>query len=133
MSKLPKIPFGNRKNIGLQGEEVAVSVLKSQGYRILARNYKARYGEIDAVAQDGATLCFVEVKARRSLALGFPEEGITSEKQWRLTRLAQGYLQRHGLHDCPVRFDVVSILFDPRGEVARTRLIKGAFESWMGL
>jgi len=115
--------------LGKQGEALAVQALKSNGYRILARNLRVKFGEIDLVAQQGPTLCFVEIKARTSTRFGWPEEGVSHLKQWRLTRLAQWYLQRYRLADTPVRFDVVSILLNSDGSPARTRLIKGAFEA----
>ncbi len=93
------------------------------------RNVRSRFGEIDLVAKEGPTLCFVEVKARRTVRMGWPEEAVTEAKQRRLARLAQWYLKSRRYEDPPVRFDVVSVLFGPEGSVARTRLIKGAFES----
>lgn len=114
---------------GKRSEEQAVHLLRQNGYRILARNVRAKFGEIDVVAKDGKTLCFVEVKARRGLGFGFPEEGVNGQKQWRLTRLASWYLQSRRLAEVPVRFDVVSILLGEEGSAVRTRLIKGAFEA----
>ena len=114
--------------LGRRGEAVAVRLLKQNGYRILDRNVRAKFGEIDLVARDGATLCFVEIKARASLRFGWPEEAVTPEKRWRLSRLAGWYLQAHRLESVPVRFDVVSILFGSEGSPVRTRLIKSAFD-----
>lgn len=114
--------------LGKAGEEAAVRLLRSSGYRILGRNVRARFGEIDVVAWDGATLCFIEVKARRNLAMGWPEEGVTEEKQRRLKRLATWYLKMRRLTETPARFDVVSLLWGVDGTLARSRLIKGVFE-----
>lgn len=114
----------NKFLAGRQAEETAVRYLRSQGYRILGRNIRAKFGEIDVVAREGPTLCFVEVKARSSIRYGWPEESVTWEKRRRLIRLAQGYLQR-ARWTGPVRFDMVSVLGHPP---QRIRLIKGAFE-----
>ena len=115
--------------LGRSGEKEAVELLQQSGYKILGRNVRAKFGEIDVVARDGQTLCFIEVKARSTTEFGFPEEGVVPQKRRQLIRLAQWYLQRERLPDCPVRFDVVSILFGPNKSPARTRLIKGAFEA----
>jgi len=119
----------NRRAVGRIGEDLAVRLLKQQGYRILQRNVRCRFGEIDVVAKEGRTLCFVEIKARRSTQMGWPEEGVNARKQWQLTRLASWYLKFHRLGEVPVRFDVVSILLGPGDAPERTRLIKGAFDA----
>lgn len=119
--------------LGRQGESLAAQVLKASGYRILKRNVKSKFGEIDLVAYDGKTLCFVEVK---SCALDgrfmHPEEAVDRQKQRRLSRLASWYLKVTRQESVPVRFDVVSILTAADGSAAKTRLIKGAFESLGG-
>ena len=117
-----------RIKLGRQGEDCAAEFLKKNGYQIIGRNVRAKFGEIDLVAKEGQTLCFVEVKTGSDSKFGFPEERILFYKQQRLIRLAQWYLQRGRLGEIPVRFDVVSILLGPDGSPARTRLIKGAFE-----
>lgn len=118
----------NSALLGRWGEIHAVRTLRENGYRILAQNVRAQFGEIDLVARDGATLCFVEVKARSSLASGLPEEGVDFKKQKRLARLAAWYLQTRHLRDVSVRFDVVSLV-TVHGSLVRARLIKGAFEA----
>ncbi len=118
----------NKTELGRRGEAVAARLLQDSGYRILGRNVKAKFGEIDLVAKEGSTLCFVEIKTRTSLRFGWPEEAVTPEKRWRLGRLASWYLKVHRLESVPVRFDVVSILFGSEGSPIRTRLIKAAFD-----
>ena len=118
----------NKFLAGRSAEEEAVRYLQSQGYKILARNVRAKFGEIDVVARDGPTLCFIEIKARSSTRFGFPEEAVTFQKRFRLIRLARWYLQKAGSPSVPVRFDVLSLLSGPDGGPGRTRLIKGAFE-----
>ena len=119
----------NKVELGRQGEELAAQALRANGYRILERNVRSRMGEIDLVAQDGRTLCFVEIRAKKSLRFGWPEESVGRLKKMRLVRLAQWYLQRYRLSGVPIRFDVVSIFFGSDATAARTRLIKGAFDA----
>ena len=95
---------------GQQWERLAERHLKSVGYEILERNYVTRTGEIDFVAKEAGTLCFVEVKGRRGTAYGHPAEAVTQEKQRRIFRSAEAYLVRHRLGAPPCRFDVVTIL-----------------------
>ena len=119
----------NKVAFGKQGEALAVKLLQENGYRILQQNVRSRFGEIDLVAQEGPVLCFIEIRTRSGFRFGLPEESITHRKRWQLTRLAHWYIQFHRLDDRPVRFDVVSLLVAPDGSVARSRLIKGAFDA----
>jgi putative endonuclease len=90
-----------------------VDYLLGQGYTILQTNWRCRRGEIDIVAQDGATLVFVEVRTRRSANLGSPEESVNAAKQRRLAELAQIYLQGREAAGRPWldawRIDVIAI------------------------
>ncbi|HWB14509.1 MAG TPA: YraN family protein [Pirellulales bacterium] len=100
--------------LGQRGEALAARWLKKHGYTIVARGSRGALGEIDLVAVDGRTVVFVEVKTRRSQDAGHPADAVDNEKQRRLTRLAIAYLRRHGLLECPARFDVVAITW-PEG------------------
>jgi len=113
------------RGVGQEWERLAERHLKEAGYRIRARNFRTRVGEIDFVAQDGNTLCFVEVKGRHGAGFGMPEEAVNAEKQRRIFRAAQAYLQRERLEDAECRFDVVSILQDER--VSNVTILRGAF------
>ena len=119
----------NKFLLGRKGEGEAVRYLQDNGYRVLHRNLRARFGEIDVVARDGPALCFVEIKARSSTRFGFPEEAVNFKKRQKLLKLAAWYLQsRRPSGHSHVRFDVLSLLNGPDGP-ARIRLIKGAFEA----
>ena len=117
---------------GLRGrgqawERLAARCLEAEGYKILARNFRARAGEIDFVAEEGGVLCFVEVKGRSGPGFGSPAEAVTLEKRRRIFRAAEEYLHRRGVSGprrC--RFDVVSIV----EEGARTDVVvlRNAFE-----
>ena len=102
-----------RKTTGSRGEALAADYLRGQGYTIIQTNWRCRRGEIDIIAQDGATLVFVEVRTRRSAALGSPEESVTPAKQRRLAELAQTYLHFREAAGAPWpdawRIDVIAI------------------------
>lgn len=118
----------NRRDIGKAGESLACRYLRRCGYIILEKNYATPLGEIDIIAEDGATLVFLEVKMRHSDSYGLPEEAINSKKMQRLTRLARLYIKRKNLYNRKARFDVVSILSQRRCGKKTIRLIKNAFE-----
>jgi putative endonuclease len=98
-----------RPQLGLDGEEEARRFLERLGYRILARRFRSRLGEIDLVAEDGATIVFVEVKTRRTSGAGSPEESVTPAKQRKIVRMAETFLLARGLHGRNCRFDVVAV------------------------
>jgi putative endonuclease len=106
--------------LGKTGEDLACEELERRGYAIVARRYRRRGGEIDIIARDGPTMVFVEVKAREVHDFGDGAEAVTAFKRRRISQLAADYMARRHRHDCPCRFDVVSIHFDagrPRIEV----------------
>jgi putative endonuclease len=111
---------------GKRGEELAVACLRESGYRILDRNYRCLFGEIDIVAEEGGSLVFVEVKSRRSDAYGLPQLAVGPQKQKKISRVALHYLSEKRLNPRRVRFDVVAIRMTPAGN--RVELIRDAFE-----
>ena len=117
-----------RRRTGARAEDLACRSLQARGYKILERNVRAPFGEIDLVAQDGNTLVFVEVRSASSARFGAPQESVTQAKQTRLTRLAQWYLVTRRLSGRAARFDVVAVVFAPDGESARVDVIRDAFE-----
>jgi putative endonuclease len=118
----------NRKRLGEVGEIHACRYLKKHRYNILARNYVTYLGELDIVAEDGDTIVFVEVRTKRSVEYGLPEESIDKKKRQKLTRLAQVYIKHKHLYARKARFDVISIV--AHGLLGRKsiRLIKNAFD-----
>jgi putative endonuclease len=101
-----------RQTLGADGEAIACTTLVDRGYRILARRYRTRAGEIDVVARHGDVVVFVEVKTRRGSEFGDPAAAVTLQKQRRLALMATDYLARHRLERAPARFVVVAITFD---------------------
>ena len=110
---------------GRVGEDDAVAWLMIQGYEILQRNLVNHGGEIDVVARDGPTLCFLEIKARDGVRFGPAIAAVTFTKQRRLSRAASLYLATRGWHNQPCRFDVLGL--DREGGGWRYTLIKNAF------
>ena len=114
-----------RRDLGAFGERVAAAHLEAKGYRIRARNFRCREGEIDIVAEDGDSLVFVEVRTRRGDAFGSPAESVTEAKERRLLTVARAYLQQH--NDVPPnqRIDVVAVKLS-RGRLLAVEHIEGA-------
>ena len=109
------MPRDARQTLGILGEDLACEELQRRGYAITARRYRTRFGEIDIVAQDGATLVFVEVKARQGRRCGTAAEAVTPWKQQKVANMAGDYLARFAASGVPCRFDVVAIDFDGGG------------------
>ena len=118
-----------KKTLGQRGEAAAARYLKRRGYKILARGDRFGPGELDLVMLDRDTIVFVEVKTRQSHDAGLPAEAVDQIKQRKLTRLAVTFLKRHGLLECPARFDVVAVTW-PAGKWFPTiEHIRNAFEA----
>ena len=95
---------------GLQGQQAAETFLHKKGLTVLARNYRTRTGEIDLIARYRTYIIFIEVKARSSTSHGRPAEAVGYHKQQKIIQTARHYLNRYGLTDSDVRFDVVEVL-----------------------
>jgi putative endonuclease len=96
------------QTIGGEAEEAAARFLAEQGLAIVARNYRTRFGEIDLVARDGATLVFVEVRLRSSQRFGGGAGSIDHRKRARIVSAARLYLAQLK-REPPCRFDVVTL------------------------
>jgi putative endonuclease len=96
-------------DIGRRGEAAAARYLAATGYQIVARNWRCRRAEVDVIAWDGPTLVFCEVKTRRSLRAGTPEDAVDLRKQSRLALAATCYLARLDRQPLLVRFDVLAV------------------------
>jgi putative endonuclease len=125
-----RIPVnGARQGLGRTGERLAAERLVEAGYRILERNVRSRYGEIDLVAEEGGDLVFVEVKTRRGTSHGLPEEGVTPRKQRKLVQLAFQYLATHDYPDRSWRIDVVAVQMSSSGRLEEIRIHQHAVTS----
>lgn len=119
-----------RKRLGFHGEDLAVKFLKRHGYRILHRNFKLKFGEIDIIAQEGDTVCFIEVRTKTTDERGTPFESITPFKQRKLSKLALAYLKgQYKSVDVRARFDVMAVV-SKDGKEEKVEIIQNAFELW---
>lgn len=104
------------RETGRIGENLAVETLKKKGYEILERNFSNKFGEIDIIAHDKNVLVFVEVKTKRGIDFGLPEEMINPKKLYKIRNMAAIYL-RGKIVQC--RIDVVAIVLEENNEVQR--------------
>lgn len=101
----------DRMNLGREGEKRAVQYLKKKGCIILERNFRCRYGEIDIIALDHSTLCFIEVKTRSRIDYGLPCESVDRKKEQHIKRCAYVYIRMHHMQDYDIRIDIIEVLF----------------------
>ena len=110
-------------DLGKRGEELAAAYLERAGIRIVAANFVVPVGrnrvgavinvEIDLVAYDGQTLCFIEVKSRMSDWFAAPEANVDRRKQRQIARAARAYRRMFDLVNEPYRYDVVTVVLPP--------------------
>ncbi len=110
---------------GRRAEALACRYLQAQRYEILERNVRYPVGEIDIVAHEGSTLCFVEVRSTASQQWGGPLASITDRKRRHLINAARWYLHASPAQATELRFDVVAV--DWRAQGPSVELIRGAF------
>jgi putative endonuclease len=107
----------NRLQLGRRGEEIAVSHLEKNGYKIQACNERIKQGEIDIVAEKDEYLVFVEVKSRKeSIPKISPFISMTKAKCSRIRYLGKAYLERNEIRTKQPRFDVIGIIFQNDGK-----------------
>jgi len=121
--------------LGAHGEAVAIELLERKGYRIVAANFSLPIGrntrdvivnaEIDVVAYDGPTLCFIEVKTRASDDFAPPQMNVDLRKRRQIARAALAYRRMLGLVNERYRYDVVTVVAKPDGSEPRIQLFKG--------
>jgi putative endonuclease len=119
-----------RAQLGRLGEQLAVEHLIRRGFRIVERNYRTRWGELDIVAFDGRTLAFCEVKTRRLTAPGrSPLESVHTLKRSKVRKMAGSWLIERT--DRPyanaVRFDAIGVTLDAAGRLLGLEHLEGAF------
>jgi putative endonuclease len=99
----------NRRQIGNEGESLAVDFLKKKKYKIIERNFYTPLGEIDIIAKEKRQLVFVEVKMNQKNEFGLPEERFDYYKKGKLVKAAKAYLLEHGIKDDNWRIDLIAI------------------------
>ena len=120
----------DRGALGRYGEDLALCELEREGYRIVARNLRTRRGEIDVVALDGRTLCFIEVRLRSRGDYGSSAGSIDARKRRRMIEATRELLARESFppHSA-LRFDVVAIDGTETGAPLRVEILRGAFDA----
>ena len=116
-----------RSATGRSAEDLAVSLLESRGYRIVARNWRRPEGELDVVAEDGGVCVFVEVRSRTGAEFGHPLESVNARKRGRIVRAARLYLDAEPTNAVGFRFDVVGVTFR-EGKEPEVLHIEDAFQ-----
>jgi len=122
----PKNIHNVARDVGDAGEDFAAAQLEAHGFRVIARNFRTRQGEVDLIARDKRYLLFVEVKARRAGSMVSGEEAVDFHKQRRLCAAAEYYLVGHPCELQP-RFDVMCVEPEPGGHYKLSNWIENAF------
>ena len=120
---------GNRI-VGDTGEKAAVKFLKAKGYRIIETNFRTIFGELDAIARQGGTIVFVEIKTRTTDSLGPPYIAVTRLKQHHIIKNALFYLKSRRMLDSHWRIDVVSVKLSRDLRVEKIELIENAVQDY---
>jgi putative endonuclease len=111
--------MAKKDEVGRRGEQIAADLVTAQGYRVVARNWRGRSGELDLVALEGATLAVIEVKTRSSARFGLPAEAVTPKKIARLRALTGQWLAENAaalpVRLREVRLDVIAVLLAADG------------------
>jgi putative endonuclease len=119
-----------RHRLGALGERLAAEHLARRGYRIIERNYRTRWGELDIVAYDGRTLAFCEVKTRRvGFRLGSPFEAIHPRKRAQVRKMVRSWLtdRRERPPASQIRCDAIGVTVDGAGRLVAIEHLEGAF------
>ena len=130
MRSVRRVSSDVRHRLGRLGERLAAEHLARRGFRVVERNYRTRWGELDIVAFDGETLAFCEVKSRRLAAGGGdPFEALRVRKQSQVRKMAGQWLieRKERPYADVIRFDAIGVTFNFAGELVRIDHLEGAF------
>lgn len=112
-------------SLGDEGEKIAQEFFKKKGFKILEKNYRTVFGEIDIIAKDKDVLVFIEVKTRADAAFGHPFEAVDRRKREKIRKVALCYM-KNLKKECAARFDVLSI--NVEGGSEKIEHFRDAFE-----
>ena len=117
-----------RHRLGRAGEDLALAHLQRRGYRLIERNHRTRFGEIDLIVYDGRALVFAEVKTRRA-GSGTPWDALGETKCRQVRRMAAAWLAEtpDRPRSADLRFDAVGVIIDAHGRLVRLDHLEGAF------
>jgi putative endonuclease len=118
----------DRIDTGKRGEALALNYLKHHGYRILETNFRTRYGEIDIIGRKKDYLVFFEVRAKKNLSYGLPEESISAAKASHLRAAAYYFIRTHSNLPESWRIDFIAIELDDKMNAKRIEVIESAVE-----
>jgi putative endonuclease len=104
--------------LGIVAEDFAVKLLFQKGYKVIDRNFRSKFGEIDIIALKDGFLVFVEVKARWNLKFGLPEEAVTPSKIWKIGKTGEYYSILHPEMPKKLRIDVIALEIENNNVIA---------------
>jgi putative endonuclease len=105
--------MGSNQQLGKWGERKAAEYLQQKGYAILFQNWRTPYGELDIIASKADVISIIEVKTRRGISHGWPEEAVTIQKQEHLVNSSQSFFDENEIYaHCPWQIDVIAILVE---------------------
>ena len=116
-------PKRNNLPFGKLGEDLACTLLTKSGYKIIDRNFSGKFGELDIIAIDGPTLVFIEVKTRKNLRFGYPQEAVTPQKIYRIKKTGEYYSLLHPELPKKIRIDVVALIIE-NNNLVYSKIIK---------
>ena len=111
------------KIIGDKGERIAAKAYTSKGYKVIASNFRCKFGELDIVMKKGETVVIAEVKTRKNANFANAKEFVDYKKQKRIKTTAKIFLEKYNLADNIIRFDVVEVYT----ETKTVNIIENAF------
>ncbi|MEI7542320.1 MAG: YraN family protein [bacterium] len=122
--------FSSKRDKGDFYEDAVVLLLKKKGYKLLERNYFAKLGEVDIIAEDvkKRTLIFVEVKSKEKSGKVHPFEAVDVRKQKKIILAASEYMMAHNITDYFIRFDVAGVILDGN-KIESIEVVEDAFQA----
>lgn len=118
------------KAIGDYGEVIAAEYLKNNGYNILDRNFRNRFGEIDIICSTNDILVFCEIKSRYTNSYGSPMESVTYLKQKQIIKLSSLYILSNKHFNCNIRYDVIEVILNNSNNSFKLNHLKDAFRTY---
>jgi putative endonuclease len=115
------------KTIGDYGEDIACKFLISKGYKIIDKNFRNRFGEIDLICFKNNVLTFTEVKTRYYSNYGLPKEAVNFNKRKNIILLSKFFISNNNFKDFFIRFDVIEVFLNMNSDSCKINFIKDAF------
>jgi putative endonuclease len=118
------------KEIGSYGEMLSINYLIKNGYFILDKNYRNRFGEIDIVCKKDDILVFIEVKSRYTNTYGSPIESVTYYKQKQIIKISKLYITLKKYTNIDIRYDVIEVVLNNKNQLFSINHISDAFRTY---